>query len=262
MLFHCFSFCNFRAMSQQPVGKKRYTPEVLDEATKLVQSGSMSLRCAARSYDIPKSTLCDAVKGKYSTNRPGAKTVLTDKEEERLSKWVVQSAQIGYGRTRQELLLTVKKILNVDGRRTPFKDNKPGEDWFYGFCKRHPEITVRTPMQLGKERAVITPESICKWFSDLRNFVYHELNDQSLLLDPSRIYNADESGFPLSLKNGKVLSMKGTKHVYNITSSNKTQITVLAYVSAIGHYIKPMIVYPGQRFGYDILAGFDDAEFG
>lgn len=207
-------------------------------------------------------TLHDTIKGKYATNRTGPRTVLSESEEKRLSDWVIHMSKIGYGRTRQELLVTVKNILDADGRKTPFKDNKPGKDWYYGFCKRHPELSERSPMQLGKERAVITPKRIEAWFRNLRDFLQHEDNDPALIGDPSRIYNADESGFPLSLKSGKVLSMKGAKNVYNLTSSNKTQIMVLACASAIGHFIKPMIVYPGQRFGYNILDGFEDAAFG
>jgi hypothetical protein len=69
-------------------------------------------------------------------------------------------SRIRYGRTRQELLTTVKKIFDNDGRKTPFKDNRPGKDWYRGFIKRHPELTERAPMQLGKQKPVITPSKI------------------------------------------------------------------------------------------------------
>ena len=73
-------------------------------------------------------------------------------------------AAIGYGRTRQELLITVKKILDEDGRKTPFKDNKPGRDYYRAFVKRHHSIIERTPMQLGKERAVISNARVSNWY--------------------------------------------------------------------------------------------------
>ncbi|CAG2186154.1 unnamed protein product [Mytilus edulis] len=83
-----------------------------------------------------------------------------------------------------------------------------------------------------------------------------------ILKDPSRLYNADESGFPLCPKTSKVLTMRGSKQVYNFSSSDKTQITVLACTSATAHYIPPMIVYPGVRFKYNPLEGFEDAILG
>ena len=55
-----------------------------------------------------------------------------------------------------------------------------------------------------------------------------EVTDTTLWKDPSRWFNADESGFPLCPKSGKVLAPQGVPNVYNFTSSDKTQITVLA----------------------------------
>ena len=42
-------------------------------------------------------------------------------------------SKIGYGRTPQELVSTVQKILDDDGRVTPFRDNRPGKAWLDGF---------------------------------------------------------------------------------------------------------------------------------
>ncbi|KAH3798543.1 hypothetical protein DPMN_152143 [Dreissena polymorpha] len=37
-------------------------------------------------------------------------------------------SKIRFGRTRQELALTIKKIIDEDGRPNPFKDNKTGKN--------------------------------------------------------------------------------------------------------------------------------------
>jgi hypothetical protein len=42
-------------------------------------------------------------------------------------------AAIGFGRTRNELLDTVQKILERDQRPNPFKNNRPGKDWYYAY---------------------------------------------------------------------------------------------------------------------------------
>ena len=68
---------------------------------------------------------------------------------------------------------------------------------------------------------------------------------ESILDDPSHIYNCDEMGFPMAPKLGKVIAGKGKAHVYQAsTSSLKTQITALLASSAAGHFIPLMIVYP------------------
>jgi hypothetical protein len=89
------------------------------------------------------------------------------------------------------------------------------------------------------------------------------VKDPSLLTDPTRIYNADESGFSLCPSKGsKVVGSKGAPVVYHFGNSDKTQMTIMAAASAAGHFVQPMIIYPGQRFAYNPLEGFEDAAFG
>ena len=73
------------------------------------------------------------------------------------------------------------------------------------------------------------------WFGGLHNFLQAEIPDwEALIADPRCSFNADESGFPLCIKTGKVLAEKGAKNVYQVTTSNKTQITVMACFNAFG----------------------------
>ncbi|KAH3874473.1 hypothetical protein DPMN_037718 [Dreissena polymorpha] len=46
------------------------------------------------------------------------------------------------------------------------------------------------------------------WFADFEHYVTNELKDRSLLSDPSRRYNADESGFSFCSNTGKVIGYK------------------------------------------------------
>lgn len=93
-------------------------------------------------------------------------------------------------------------------------------------------------------------------------YIENEVGDKDLLSDPSRIYNADESGFSLCLKDNQVIGYKGAPVIYHFGNSDKTQLTVMAAVSATAHYVPPMIIFPGQRFTYDPLEGFPEAAIG
>ena len=55
--------------------------------------------------------------------------MLTPAEEQMLEDWLIEMAKIGYGRSRQQLQLAVKKILETEKRENPFKDNMPGHKW-------------------------------------------------------------------------------------------------------------------------------------
>ncbi|KAJ8019287.1 hypothetical protein HOLleu_42202 [Holothuria leucospilota] len=105
---------------------------------------------------------------------------------------------------------------------------------------------TRTGEALGKERALLTSEKLDRSSSPDGN---------DLLCDPTRLFNADESWFPLAGKCERVLAEKGSKNVYNLSTSDKSQITVLAVCSADGFYVPPMLIFPAIRFKYDSLLG-------
>ena len=182
--------------------RKQWKKEDLERAIESVQNGSNSIRQAALLYNIPKSTL----QAYTSTNadidrRPGPATILTAEEEHKLVQWCIEMAAIGYGQTRQQLIEMVRKIMDTTGRPNPFKDNRPGKDWWYAFLRRHPEISARNPQALQEVRAhTCTPAAIYQWFNE-----YEQLLLKNDILDkPVRIWNCDESGFPLCPKPGKV----------------------------------------------------------
>jgi hypothetical protein len=93
----------------------------------------MSLCGASKLYKIPKTTLHDHVKNMFDSSKIGVKTVLSPEEETRLENWALHMSRIGYGRTRKKLADVVKRTIDEDGRKTPFKDNLPGRKWMDGF---------------------------------------------------------------------------------------------------------------------------------
>ncbi|XP_060602779.1 uncharacterized protein LOC132755864 [Ruditapes philippinarum] len=242
---------------------RNYTNETLSYAVSLIRSKGISLRHATKVYGIPKTTLSNKVNGKSDIgSRSGPGTVLTKAEEDMIADWAIKMAKMGFGRTRAEILDTVQCIIKQDGRVCPFVNCRPGKDWYYAFLKRHPELSARSPQQLAKERTIITPKRADQWFSDFLKFMSEEVNDPLLWKDPTRWFNADESGFPLCPQSGNVLAPRGVPNIYNFTSSDKTQITVLACMNAAGLYLRPLIVYAGQRLTYNPPEEFPEAILG
>ena len=100
------------------------------------------------------------------------------------------------------------------------------------------------------------------------------LQSNGLLDRPSLVFNADESGMPLSHHPGKRVGIRGMKRVCTVTSGVKTQVTVLCCISASGCAIPPLVIFqrksllkgltvgevPGTMYGLNPQSGWMDGE--
>ena len=104
---------------------------------------------------------------------------------------------------------------------------------------------------MGKLEAMTSAEVFNSYF----NLLEETLKKYSLIEKPAQLYNCDESGMLLEHKLPKIIAEKGAKKVWQISSGNKTQITVLACCSATGQAIHPMVVFSGKKFNHDLSKG-------
>ena len=65
----------------------------------------------------------------------------------------------------------------------------------------------------------------------------------SLKDQPTIIWNADEAGFSLCPKTGKVVALQNSRNVYGITGNTKEQITTLCAANAAGDTVPPMHIF-------------------
>ncbi|XP_065648131.1 uncharacterized protein LOC124808740 isoform X2 [Hydra vulgaris] len=89
-------------------------------------------------------------------------------------------------------------------------------------------------------------EKVDRFFDALESIIFNQYG--KIVIPPSRIFNADESGFSVCHTPGKTVALKGKRSVGAITSLEKVKtITVLCCVSAVGVYVPPMIIFPRVR---------------
>ena len=89
-----------------------------------------------------------------------------------------------------------------------------GDKWFKSFLLRHPTLKWRTTQELGYDRVKVTKEQLLCWFGELQGFLMVEVEDAATLItDPRRFFNCDESGFPLQAKKKRVLAKSGARNV-------------------------------------------------
>ena len=104
------------ALTQRPAEYKSWNKDSLDMACQEVREGRLSIRRAADTYQIPKSTLSDRVSGRVREgSHSGPSRYLTDEEEAELVYFLVGSANVGYAKTKKDVLAIVSRVAESKG---------------------------------------------------------------------------------------------------------------------------------------------------
>lgn len=151
--------------------KTRVHDANMKAAIAAVHGKRMSMRQAAKSYNIPQATLHRHSSGKYVFT--GQPTVLTAEEENQIAAWVIDISKRGFPISPTELKDTVQLYLNKGERTTIFKDNRPGQKWMNAFLKRQPILSIRMAENIDKSRASVTESMIRNWFSKVRTIIFY-----------------------------------------------------------------------------------------
>ena len=161
--------------------------------------------------------------------------------ENRIAKAVAEAARQGIGISRGQLLRRVGALCKQ--MKIPLKNGKAGKDWFDGFRKRHPELTIRKPEKLTTTRArMVNPVILKNYFDDLNTL----LGSLSLADQPVKIWNCDETGKQFEHDPVKKIAQRGSRSVLGRTTSNRTNITIMACVNAVGDRMPPMFIVKGK----------------
>ena len=92
------------------MAKNKWSDEQLAAAMDAVKVDKISIKCAAKKFGIPASTLSDHVKGKSTKRYGGPFTVLTRNEEQEIVVACQVLQQFGFPMTKQ---IVGKIVLNV-----------------------------------------------------------------------------------------------------------------------------------------------------
>ncbi|TGZ49100.1 hypothetical protein DBV15_12517 [Temnothorax longispinosus] len=203
------------------------------------------LRTASKMHNVPRSTLYNKHKQGVSQlvkKRPSS--ILSAEEETQLVKWIFHVSKKGFPISKDQLCDSAARLVVRLERPTPFKENRPGRHWYEAFLRRHPELSRRIAQNLSYSRASATEERLRNWFAEVESY----LTTQNLLnIDPSRVYNCDESAFFLCPKAENVIARKGARSVYKVVNGDEECLTVLFTVNAADVMAPPMVMYWYRR---------------
>ena len=231
-----------RTGNKRPSKLRQWTNEAMEAAMRAVYDGEMGVNQASREYGVPTTTLRDRISERVTHGTPmGARSYLNQHEEETLEDFLLTTSSIGFGKTRAHVMMYAEMVAK---EKNLLRKHHITGRWFDGFCKRHPDLSLRKGDSMGAVRFRCTnSEAIQNYYKLLQT----TLTEHNFSGEPWRIYNVDETGMPLDPRKPRVVAKLGTKKVRVMGSGNKHQITVVACASATGHVIPPMVIFEGKN---------------
>ncbi|CAG5075928.1 Protein of unknown function [Cotesia congregata] len=170
--------------------EKVYGRREIEAALEDVKRG-IPIRTASRSHNVPRSTLYSKLTNKTSLEaKPGPATYLTQEQEHQVIDWVFYLRDRGFAITKNQLLDSVRDMIVALGRKTPFKDNRPGRHWFEAFLRRHPDAAEKVIQNLSSR--MVEKKSLRHWFLEVKQMLE---SLQLLELGKDRVYNLKVEDF-------------------------------------------------------------------
>ena len=225
-----------------------WTDAALKAAIDAVTDQGMKVRCAARTFGIPPTSLRDHLFGKVVGRKRGTKTILSQEEEEKLIEYCFKMQDLGHPLTSGQLRLKVAQATQT--RDTPWSaSGVPGKSWLRSFKARHPDLVSRKsqPLELNRARG-LCPRTAATLYSNLADLY------NTFKYPPAHIWNCDESGVQAGRSGGAtVLAKLGSKNVHAIEPDSREHLSVLSCINAAGGKIPNFYILKGKYFLQDYV---------
>ena len=240
--------------------RKQWTNEQMKNAMEAVETTTCGVNEAARVYGVPATTLKDRVSGrvKHGT-KSGPPKYLSDDEEKKLADFLKESSEVGFGKTRRDVLNIAESYAKQKGVLR--KESGITQGLWRSFRDSQGDLSLRRGDNTAHVRMdAVNEETISDYFALLQTV----MQKHGITNSPGQIYNVDESGVPLDPKAPNVVTKTGAKKVRYRSTGRKGQITIVACGSATGQVIPPTVIFeakgvnhawtsgglPGMTYGY------------
>ena len=186
--------------------KNKWTHHQLFEAVEKVRKKELSLRSAAATYGIPRSTLSDHLRGVSSKRYGGCSTVLTREEEREIVVTCQVLSEMGFPLTKDYVEVVVRDYLKNESRSSVFgSSGLPGRSWWEGFLSRWPTLVQRKPQHLSRQRAQCAMQEVVDAFFKRLKDLFEKTGLIGAPDLANRIWNCDETGFCTAVASRAVL---------------------------------------------------------
>ena len=204
----------------------------------LAENPSETATTASRIFKVPTSTIRSSIRRQPAQQLPrrgGKNKVLSTAQTEAIRKWILEQYYLGLGATRAMIFTAVCKL------RSPLPP--PSQSWLTKYIQNElQDFHFITTKLIAQQRTKAQDEpTITNWFNEYLKFILERS------IKPESIWNMDETGFRIGIPGGeRVIVPRTAKELYTPSPENRTSITILEAVSAVGKVIPPVLIIPGK----------------
>ncbi|KAJ3551518.1 hypothetical protein NPX13_g11344 [Xylaria arbuscula] len=204
---------------------------------------TLSVRAAAKIYNVPETTLRDRQRGILPRRDiPANSRKLTDSEEKAIVQYILDLDS----RAFPPRLSSVEDMANrLLAERDASGALRVGINWASKFIKRQPQLCTRLNRRIDYQRVQCEdPIQYRKWFRLVSNTI------AKYGIDASDIYNFDETGFAMGLISSTgmvVTSIERRGRPRQKQQGNREWATVIQAVGAQGRIIPPYVIVAGKN---------------
>ncbi|KFY28655.1 hypothetical protein V491_00357, partial [Pseudogymnoascus sp. VKM F-3775] len=208
-------------------------------AIEAIQSSKkITLRTAAKLYNVPRSTLSDRMNG-HSTihERRPANHNLTKTEEEVIVRYILDLDTRGFAPRIAGVEDMANLILISRGGR------RVGQLWAHRFVKRQPELKTRFNRVYDFQRALCEdPKLIGAWFQLVENM------KAKYGVQDCDFYNFDETGFMMGIICPAMIVTRADRRGRGkaVQPGNREWATAIACINSEGWNLPPFLVVQGK----------------
>uniref|UniRef100_H2YKG1 DDE-1 domain-containing protein n=1 Tax=Ciona savignyi TaxID=51511 RepID=H2YKG1_CIOSA len=217
-----------------------FSQSVVQAAVNEVACNKVSIRSAAKKYNLDRSTLQRYVKRSRGKATSVRKCSMVTRQENALKQYITTSSKLFYGLAKQRRKLAYEYAqFKENDIPSSWQNNKmAGEDWLKGFRRRQGSISLRSPESTSLARAMaLNQHHVSEFFVKLKE-LYTRNN-----VPAQRVWNLDETGVNTVQNGGKVLCETGSKQVGQIKSERGVNVTMCCCINALGHCLPPAYIF-------------------
>jgi DDE superfamily endonuclease/helix-turn-helix, Psq domain len=211
------------------------------------RSKPLSLRRAAKLYDVPFTTLRDRKAGRPARHdiQPNCRK-LTSYEEQVIVRYILELDSRGF----PPRLCRVEDMANL--LLAERNAGRVGTRWAQRFVKRQPELDLRFNRRYDYQRAQCEDLVLIQgWFELLRNTI------AKYGITDADIYNFDETGFMMGVISTAMVVTSSEKvgRAKAKQPGNREWVTVIQAINAIGWSLPPFVVVKAKNI---LLSWYDE----